>query len=174
MDTRLVRSTVRKDEMMSGIPVVSLCLGMMVCLVAVGGCAAQRQAAESGPLPEPFVRELEDPSGYHLLLTGTPQTWGMRSGRVRLAPGQSIGLHNTKGNEELLVFLSGRGVAQFGGDARLEVGVGRVAYIPPQTAHDIVNTGTEPLIYVFCVAPAEGVQPSPRSAGPFGRAQSPP
>jgi mannose-6-phosphate isomerase-like protein (cupin superfamily) len=89
-----------------------------------------------------------------MLLTGKPQTWGMRSGRVRLAPGKSIGRHDTRGNEELLVFLSGSGVAQIGEGTRLQVGVGQVAYIPPQTAHDIVNTGTEPLLYVFCVAPA--------------------
>jgi len=129
-------------------------LGSMVCLLAVGGCWAGREAAQTGAAPKPFVCELESPDNYHLLLTGKPQTCGMRSGRVRLAPGKSIGLHNTKGNEELLVFLAGRGVAQIGEDVRLEVGVGQVTYIPPQTAHDIVNTGTEPLIYVFCVAPA--------------------
>jgi mannose-6-phosphate isomerase-like protein (cupin superfamily) len=78
----------------------------------------------------------------------------MRSGRVRLTPGESIGLHNTKDNEELLVFLSGSGVALIGEETRLLVAAGNVAYIPPQTAHDIRNTGTEPLIYVFCVAPA--------------------
>jgi len=77
----------------------------------------------------------------------------MRSGRVRLVPGESIGLHNTNANEELLVFLSGSGVARIGEDTRLQVGAGKVAYIPPQTAHDVVNTGSEPLMYVFCVAP---------------------
>ncbi len=35
-----------------------------------------------------------------------------------------------------------------------QAGAGETAYIPPQTAHDILNTGTEPLVYVFCVAPA--------------------
>jgi mannose-6-phosphate isomerase-like protein (cupin superfamily) len=78
----------------------------------------------------------------------------MRSGRVRLAPGKSIGLHNTKGNEEVLIFLAGSGVAVLGEQTRLEVGAGRAAYLPPQTAHDVLNTGTGPLIYVFCVAPA--------------------
>jgi mannose-6-phosphate isomerase-like protein (cupin superfamily) len=79
----------------------------------------------------------------------------MRSGRVRLAPGRSIGRHDTKANEELLVFLSGTGTVQIGQDIRLAVGVGKAAYIPPHTAHDVVNTGTDPLIYVFCVAPAK-------------------
>jgi mannose-6-phosphate isomerase-like protein (cupin superfamily) len=128
--------------------------GLVIALLIATGCATNRQTAQTNTSRAPFVRALEDPADYHLLLTGVPQTCGMRSGRVRLAPGRSIGLHNTQGNEEILVFLAGRGVAQIGADARLQVGVGHVAYIPPQTAHDIVNTGTEPLVYVFCVAPA--------------------
>jgi mannose-6-phosphate isomerase-like protein (cupin superfamily) len=60
----------------------------------------------------------------------------------------------SEGNEELLVFLSGAGAALIGQDTRLQVGAGKAVYIPPQTAHDIVNTGGEPLVYVFCVAPA--------------------
>jgi oxalate decarboxylase/phosphoglucose isomerase-like protein (cupin superfamily) len=125
----------------------------MVYLLATGGCAGGRDTAKTGILPKPFVHELEDPCDYHILLTGRPQTCGMRSGRVRLAPGKSIGLHHTNANEELLVFLSGNGVAQIGKDTRLQVGEGEVAYIPPQTGHDIVNTGPQPLVYVFCVAP---------------------
>jgi mannose-6-phosphate isomerase-like protein (cupin superfamily) len=108
----------------------------------------------TGDSPRAFVTSLEASSDYHLLLTGTPQTLGMRSGRVRLAPGKSIGLHNTRNNEELLVFLSGSGTARIGKDLHLLMGAGKAAYIPPQTSHDILNTGTEPLIYVFCVAPA--------------------
>ena len=128
--------------------------GLAIAILIAGGCTANRPTVKTDASPTPFVRVLENPADYHLLLTGLPQTCGMRSGRVRLAPGKSIGLHNTKGNEELLVFLAGRGSAMIGEDLRLEVGAGRAAYIPPQTAHDIVNTGTEPLVYVFCVAPA--------------------
>jgi len=139
---------------MKRISTVSMFLGSSVCLLLAVGCATVHQASKPGSVRNAFVCRLEDPCDYHILLTGTPQTCGMRSGRVRLAPGKSIGLHNTKGNEELLVFLAGRGVALIGKETRLQVGVGQAAYIPPQTAHDIVNTGTEPLMYVFCVAPA--------------------
>jgi mannose-6-phosphate isomerase-like protein (cupin superfamily) len=88
------------------------------------------------------------------ILAGRPQTCGMRSGRVYLAPGKSCGRHSTKDREELLVFLSGRGELLIGDNDRYQVGRGKVAYIPPQTAHDISNTGDEPLVYVYCVAPA--------------------
>jgi mannose-6-phosphate isomerase-like protein (cupin superfamily) len=154
MGIKSVRSMVRKDEVMKDVSAVSAFLGLVIGLSALGGCAGGRGTAQSSFSPEPFVCALEDPCDYHRLLTGKPQTCGMRSGRVRLAPGKSIGRHNTHANEELLVFLSGSGVAQIGEDTRLQVGEGQVAYIPPNTAHDIVNTGTEPLRYVFCVAPA--------------------
>ena len=94
----------------------------------------------------------EDPENQRLL-AGEPQTCGMRSGRVYLAPGKSCGQHSTKDREELLVFLSGRGELLIGEDNRYQVGQGKVTYIPPQTAHDVSNTGDEPLIYVYCVTP---------------------
>jgi mannose-6-phosphate isomerase-like protein (cupin superfamily) len=97
----------------------------------------------------------EDPENQRIL-AGKPQTCGMRSGRVYLAPGKSCGQHSTKDFEEMLVFLSGLGELLIGEDDRYQVGRGKVAYIPPKTAHDVSNTGDEPLIYVYCVAPATG------------------
>jgi quercetin dioxygenase-like cupin family protein len=139
---------------MRGMSTLGSYWGLIVCLLTAAGCTAGRDTPETGAACKPFVHGLEDPCDYHLLLTGKPQTCGMRSGRVRLAPGRSIGLHSTKGNEELLVFLSGNGIAWLAEGTQLQVGAGRVAYIPPQTTHDIRNTGAEPLVYVFCVAPA--------------------
>jgi mannose-6-phosphate isomerase-like protein (cupin superfamily) len=101
------------------------------------------------------VIEFEAESEYQMLLKGSPQTCGMRAGRVFLRPGASIGEHSTEGHEELLTFLSGRGTAYIGSDRTPhEVGGGKVAYIPPHTTHDIKNTSLEPLVYVYCVAPA--------------------
>jgi mannose-6-phosphate isomerase-like protein (cupin superfamily) len=97
---------------------------------------------------------LNDKAEYQRLLEGKPQTFGMRAGRVHLTPGQACGQHSTKSQEELLVFLAGQGELLIGGGTRLQVGVGKVAYIPPETLHDVSNTGSEPLVYVYCVAPA--------------------
>ena len=104
-----------------------------------------------------FVRELNDQPEYQRLLGGKPETCGMRSGRVYLEPGKDCGQHSTEGHEELLVFLAGAGEVEIGGSDRLGVCAGKVAYIPPQTAHNVRNTGPEPLIYIFCVAPANQV-----------------
>ena len=93
----------------------------------------------------------EDPENQRLL-AGEPQTCGMRSGRVYLAPGKSCGRHSTKDREELLVFLSGRGELLIGENDRYQVGQGKVSYIAPHTDHDVSNTSDEPLVYVYCVA----------------------
>jgi mannose-6-phosphate isomerase-like protein (cupin superfamily) len=101
-----------------------------------------------------FTVELNDKPEYQRILEGKPQTLGMRSGRVHLPPGQACGQHSTKNHEELLVFLTGHGELLIGSGTRHSVGVGKVAYIPPQTLHDVTNTGSEPLVYIYCVAPA--------------------
>ncbi len=101
-----------------------------------------------------FAITLNDQPEYQRLLEGTPQTHGMRSGRVYLEAGKSCGQHSTKDNEELLVFLAGEGKVHIGDSDQLVVGAGKVAYIPPRTLHDVENTGSAPLAYIYCVAPA--------------------
>ncbi|NLH17574.1 MAG: cupin domain-containing protein [Phycisphaerae bacterium] len=101
-----------------------------------------------------MVLDLARNDEYQPLLTGQPQTRGMRSGRVFLKAGQECGLHSTKAHEEILVFLGGQGTARVGDPAEsLSVRQGKILYIPPHTPHNIVNSGTEPLVYIYCVAP---------------------
>ncbi len=108
---------------------------------------------------EAFIVELNNKPEYQRILEGRPKTCGMRSGRVFLEPGKACGQHSTKEHEELLVFLTGQGELQIGDPAQkfapLSVGAGRVAYIPPTTLHDVRNTGAVPLVYIYCVAPAD-------------------
>ncbi len=100
-----------------------------------------------------LVIDLDEKPENQRILAGAPQTCGMRSGRVYLSPGQACGLHSTKDREELLVFLSGQGELIIGQGESYQVGQGKVSYIPPQTDHDVKNTGSEPLVYVYGVAP---------------------
>lgn len=101
-----------------------------------------------------FTVDLNDRAEYQRILEGKPQTHGMRSGRVYLDPGKACGQHSTKNQEELLVFLTGQGELLIGNGDRLAVGAGKVAYIPPETLHDVKNTGAGPLAYIYCVVPA--------------------
>ena len=102
---------------------------------------------------EVLVIDLNEEPENQKLLSGEPQTCGMRSGRVYLNPGQACGRHSTKDREELLVFLAGQGELMIGEKDNFQVGRGKVTYIPKQTIHDVKNTGTDPLVYVYCVAP---------------------
>lgn len=101
-----------------------------------------------------FVIEINNKREYQRLIPGAPTTFGMKSGRVYLEPGQDCGVHSTEDREEQLVFLQGEGTAEIAGE-KLSVGAGKVCYIPPQTEHNIRNTGSEPLVYIFCVAPVQ-------------------
>ena len=108
------------------------------------------------PSEKVLVIDLNEKCEYQRLLSGRPQTCGMRSGRVYLQPGEDCGQHSTDNREELLVFLSGQGQLLIGEENRLDVGKGKVSYIPSDTVHNVKNTGSEPLIYVYCVAGANG------------------
>ena len=107
------------------------------------------------PQPQPLTLPLECPGGDCPLLRGTPQTAGMRSGFVRLKPGETVGWHTTGKNEESLVVLRGRGEARIEGQPPRAFIAPALAYIPPVTRHNVANTGDELLEYVYVVAPAK-------------------
>jgi mannose-6-phosphate isomerase-like protein (cupin superfamily) len=79
----------------------------------------------------------------------------MRSGFVRLKPGETVGWHTTGKNEESLVILHGQGEALIDGQAKKPFVAPAFVYIPPATRHNVANTGTEALEYVYVVAPAK-------------------
>jgi mannose-6-phosphate isomerase-like protein (cupin superfamily) len=108
--------------------------------------------------PSPRPRSIDLPTNgepYLPILKGTPDSAGMRSGYVCLKPGESVGLHNTEGNEEVVVPLSGTGELRSPGVEAFTIHPGCVLYNPPHMLHDVVNTGSEPLCYVYVVAKAQ-------------------
>jgi len=105
--------------------------------------------------PQPMAVPLECPQGDCPLLRGEPQTTGMRSGFVRLKPGATVGWHTTGQNEEALVVLRGKGEALIEGRPGQTFAAPALAYIPPATRHNVSNTGSEVLEYVYVVAPAK-------------------
>ena len=126
---------------------------LRLCALAICGlfCAsaqAQQQRKEARAIP------LDCAGEGCPLLQGIPQTAGMRSGFVRLTPGQTVGRHTTGRNEEALIILRGRGDALLDGEKRISFIAPAVVYIPPATSHNVLNTGKESLEYVYVVAPA--------------------
>ncbi|HVP89838.1 MAG TPA: cupin domain-containing protein [Terriglobales bacterium] len=106
--------------------------------------------------PRPKVIKL-DPQGkgYLRLLGGPPETSTMRSGLVTLAAGASVGKHNTEGFEELMIVLEGEGEMRVTGGGTFRLAEGTAAYCPSRTEHDVANTGTKPLRYIYVVADAK-------------------
>jgi quercetin dioxygenase-like cupin family protein len=117
-------------------------------LIAIIIWAQEKQAQR-----EPLTFALDCASGDCPLLKGVPQTSGMHGGSVKLRPGESVGWHSTGEHEEALVILHGKGSANIEGHADVPVHEKMLAYIPPGTRHNVTNTGTELLEYVWVVAP---------------------
>ena len=76
----------------------------------------------------------------------------MKSGLVVLVPGKSAGKHSTGQHEELLVVLEGSGEMTFGDGSKLDLTANHALYCPPDTEHNVTNTGTATLRYVYVVA----------------------
>jgi len=107
--------------------------------------------------PEPKRVALDrDATGYLRVLGGPPESVSMRSGYVVLLPEKSVGRHNTESYEEALVVLEGEGEMLFADGSVLPLEPYVVAYCPPETEHDVRNTGNKPLRYVYIVARATG------------------
>jgi quercetin dioxygenase-like cupin family protein len=107
------------------------------------------------PGPLPLAIPLTCSQSDCPVLTGAPQTTGMRSGFVRLKPGETVGWHTTGKNEEALVVLHGKGKALIDEQPGLPFIAPALVYIPPATRHNVENTGSDPLEYEYVVAPAK-------------------
>ena len=120
-----------------------------LCCAAV---AVQKSAAQ----PQAKVIKVDmQGNDYVRLLGGPPETCSMRSGAVALQPAQTIGKHSTQTNEEVIVVLEGEGALLLNDDRELPLEVGTVAYCPPDTQHDVKNTGATVLRYIYVVARAQ-------------------
>jgi mannose-6-phosphate isomerase-like protein (cupin superfamily) len=122
---------------------------------AIAGASLLPANALAGDIEKPSAKVLKLDSGGKKdlqLLSGPPETVVMKSGLVNLEPQQSVGKHNTGQHEEMLVVLRGEGKMLFGDGTSLPIDTNHVLYCPPETEHDVVNTGTGVLRYVYIVA----------------------
>ncbi len=133
-------------------------LGLVAAAALVFICASSAMsfpAEAPGSTPSAKVVELNTQGKDYLqLLGGPPESVTMRSGLVVLAPQHSVGKHSTHQNEEILVVLEGKGEMIFKDNSSLPVEANHAVYCPPQTEHDVKNTGNSVLRYVYVVASA--------------------
>jgi mannose-6-phosphate isomerase-like protein (cupin superfamily) len=122
--------------------------------VALACLAAGLASAQSQSGPKPKLIDLGAFDESRTLLSGSPETVTMRSGMVVIAPSKSVGTHSTNTYEEAVVVFDGVGEMRFADGSVIRVKPRTVVYCPPMTEHDVVNTGTASLRYVYVVAQA--------------------
>jgi len=88
-----------------------------------------------------------------LRLLDASQTIRLRSGLVTLKPSENVGEHVTEGKEEVIIVLKGKGSVSCGGYRDFKLRAGELLYIPPNTKHNVTNTGRGVLGYVYVVTP---------------------
>ena len=127
--------------------VVSVTLAMIILalLASVGS-----QIVNDKPAPKVIKIDMQG-QDYVSLLAGPPESILLRSGAVALQPGKTVGKHNTAGYEELVIVLEGEGTMVLN-NQQLNMKVGTVLYCPPETEHDVQNTGANVLKYIYVVA----------------------
>ena len=110
-------------------------------------------AGQPAKAPVPKAIKL-DPLGKGdlSLLGGPPDTSTMRAGLVVLEPGRSVGRHNTENYEELVIVLQGQAEMRITGGQTMRLTSGWAAYCPSHTEHDVFNTGSTVLKYIYIVA----------------------
>ncbi len=101
----------------------------------------------------PLLVKLEGEQRFLRLLPGAPVTAGIKSGYMILKPGESVGEHKTEAKEEAIVILAGEAEVFCGGKLLFTARENNLVYIPPETSHDIKNSGDKTLKYVYLAAP---------------------
>ena len=76
----------------------------------------------------------------------------LNSGCVILSKGKDVGGHDTKTREEVIIILEGSGELLLRNKRKIVFKKGSVLYVPPDTMHNVKNTGVKGLKYVFVTA----------------------
>ena len=87
------------------------------------------------------------------LLSGPPETVGIKSGHMVLDSGAESGRHTTGAREEILIIRSGSGLVEVQGHPNFAINPNVTLYIPPETWHNVKNNSQETLDYIYVVSP---------------------
>lgn len=99
-----------------------------------------------------FSVELKGSQKFMRLFGDSSKPEGLRSGFVVLKPKESVGLHNTGPSEEVIFIINGTAVIYHGTRKKLSVKKNSFVYIPPQTPHNVSNSGSNLLKYIYIAA----------------------
>ena len=97
----------------------------------------------------PFVLGLRSGGRFLRLVGDSAKVRGLRAGLVTLKPGELIGEHKIENKEEVIIILKGSATIYFGKKKRLKAAQNTFVFIPPETLHNVKNSGTKKLQYVY-------------------------
>lgn len=98
------------------------------------------------------VRRLRGLTSYILLQQGDVPSDNLAITWVEVEPGSGQQPHRHP-PEQMYVITQGHGSMHVG-EEQVDVGVGDMVFIPPDTVHSITNTGSETLTYISAATPA--------------------
>jgi mannose-6-phosphate isomerase-like protein (cupin superfamily) len=96
-----------------------------------------------------FCRQLKGRRRFLRLLGDKSKKHGFRSGLVTLKPFEAVGEHETVNKEEVIIVLKGEASIYYGKNKKIETKQGSFVYIPPDTLHNVKNSGNKILQYVY-------------------------
>jgi quercetin dioxygenase-like cupin family protein len=84
-----------------------------------------------------------------------PLSRSLKSGRVKLNPGEEIGEHITENREELIIILIGKAKVEIEGEI-LELKEGDAQFISEGVKHNVTNNSEQLLEYIYVVSLFDG------------------
>jgi quercetin dioxygenase-like cupin family protein len=128
---------------------IALLTLITVLIILQTNAFAQTDKTHSKKIVAKYVELNMATTEYQRILDGDKETVGMYSGLVTLKADSTVGTHNSKVYEEMLIVLEGEGLLIITGGPTIALRNGIAAYIPPQTEHNVKNTGNKPLKYIY-------------------------
>jgi len=83
------------------------------------------------------------------LLGDSNKAKGLKAGLVTLKSKESIGEHKTENKEEVLIILKGSATIYYSQGKRIKAPKNSFVFIPPETQHNIKNSGSKILQYIY-------------------------
>jgi len=96
-----------------------------------------------------FCAQLKGRQRFLRLLGDSSKEKGLRGGLVTLKPKEFIGEHKTENKEEALIIIKGRATIYSGKNNQLKAAQNTFVFIPPDTLHNVKNSGSKILQYVY-------------------------
>lgn len=124
-------------------------------------CLATSASADVFPKEKLIKLDKAKPAGGHGVLVGeyaftrdqpTKDQAIKEISWLTLAPGDSIGWHEHKSNEDTYIIVSGSGVFTDKDKREVPVKAGDVTIVRKGEGHALVNNGTVPLVFVDVIA----------------------